>query len=81
MSEFGKTSSPVNFQIALWSLSSEVKTFTTDFSEQQEMATNDFLLLSVKLNEVMLASKWIKLHGFWLSVCLRGYLFLCEIGE
>lgn len=46
MSEFGKTLSSVNFHVALWSLLSEVKTSTADFSKEEWMAT--ILLLCIQ---------------------------------
>lgn len=81
MTEFGKILSPVNFHIAFWSLLSEIKIFTAEFREEEWMATTDCLVFSLKLNEVMLASKWMKLHGYWLCFCMKAYLLLSEIGE
>lgn len=81
MSESGKTGSPANFHTALRSLLSEVKTFTADFSEEAWMATTAWLVFNVNCSEEMLTSKRMKLHGCWLSFCMRVYLFLCEIGD
>jgi len=42
---------------------SEVKIFTANFSEEEWMTTTNYLVFSLKLNEVVLVNKWMKLHG------------------